>query len=61
MTVRTDTDAVAAGVLELLALGDTPDLNTVLDRIVRAARRQSSIRDTPQSACPTDAVASPGS
>ena len=44
MTVRTDTDAVAAGVLELLALGDTPDLNTVLDRIVRAARRQSSSR-----------------
>jgi signal transduction histidine kinase len=44
VTVRTDTDAVAAGVLELLALGDTPDLNAVLDRIVRAARRQSSSR-----------------
>jgi signal transduction histidine kinase len=44
VTVRTDTDAVAAEVLELLALGDTPDLNAVLDRIVRAARRQSRAR-----------------
>jgi len=42
--VRTDSDAVAAEVLELLALGDTPDLNTVLERIVRAARRQFSSR-----------------
>lgn len=44
VTVRADTDAVAADVLELLALGDTPDLNAVLDRIVRAARRQSDAR-----------------
>jgi signal transduction histidine kinase len=44
VSVRTDTDAVAADVLELLALGDTPDLNAVLDRIVRAARRQSEAR-----------------
>jgi signal transduction histidine kinase len=44
LAVRTDTDAVAADVLELLALGDTPDLNAVLDRIVRAARRQSKAR-----------------
>jgi signal transduction histidine kinase len=43
-TVRADTDAVAAEVLELLALGDTPDLNAVLERIVRAARRQSQAR-----------------
>jgi signal transduction histidine kinase len=42
--VRADTDAVAADVLELLALGDTPDLNAVLDRIVRAARRQADSR-----------------
>jgi signal transduction histidine kinase len=41
---RSDTDAVAAGVLELLALGDARDLNTVLERIVRAARRQASAR-----------------
>jgi signal transduction histidine kinase len=41
---RSDTDAVAAGVLELLALGDARDLNTVLERIVRAARRQVSAR-----------------
>jgi signal transduction histidine kinase len=41
---RSDTDAVAADVLELLALGDAPDLNTVLERIVRAARRQASAR-----------------
>ena len=41
---RSDTDAVAAGVLELLALEDAPDLNTVLERIVRAARRQASAR-----------------
>jgi signal transduction histidine kinase len=44
VTVRADTDAVAAEVLELLALGDTPDLNAVLDRIVRAARRQADAR-----------------
>jgi signal transduction histidine kinase len=44
VTVRADNDAVAAGVLELLALGDTPDLNAVLDRIVRAARRQVDAR-----------------
>jgi signal transduction histidine kinase len=44
VTVRTDTDAVAAEVLDLLALGDTPDLNAVLERIVRAARRQSMSR-----------------
>jgi len=44
VTARTDTDAVAADVLELLALADTPDLNAVLDRIVRAARRQSKAR-----------------
>lgn len=41
---RRDTDAVAAGVLDLLALGDTPDLDAVLERIVRAARRQSTAR-----------------
>jgi signal transduction histidine kinase len=41
---RSDTDAVAAGVLDLLALGDAPDLGTVLERIVRAARRQSTAR-----------------
>ncbi|MGA8415415.1 MAG: GAF domain-containing sensor histidine kinase [Candidatus Dormiibacterota bacterium] len=41
---RSDTDAVAAGVLDLLALGDAPDLDTVLQRIVRAARRQSNAR-----------------
>jgi signal transduction histidine kinase len=41
---QSDTDAVAAGVLDLLALGDTPDLNAVLERIVRAARRQSTAR-----------------
>ena len=41
---RSDTDAVAADVLELLALGDAPDLDTVLERIVRAARRQASAR-----------------
>ncbi len=44
MTARIDTDAVAAEVLELLALGDNPDLNAVLDRIVRAARRQVNAR-----------------
>ncbi len=44
MSARGDTDAVAAGVLDLLALGDTPDLDAVLDRIVRAARRQASAR-----------------
>ncbi len=44
MTVRADTDAVAADVLQLLALGDTPDLNAALDRIVRAARRQADAR-----------------
>jgi len=44
LAVRTDTDGVAADVLELLALGDTPDLNAVLDRIVRAARRQFKAR-----------------
>ena len=44
MTARIDTDAVAAEVLELLALGDNPDLNAVLDRIVRAARRQADAR-----------------
>jgi signal transduction histidine kinase len=44
VTARTVTDAVAAEVLELLALGDTPDLNAVLERIVRAARRQSEAR-----------------
>lgn len=42
--MRTDTDAVAAEVLELLALGDTPDLNAVLGRIVRSARRQADAR-----------------
>jgi signal transduction histidine kinase len=42
VTVRADT--VAADVLELLALGDTPDLNVVLDRIVRSARRQTRAR-----------------
>ncbi len=41
---HSDTDAVAAGVLDLLALGDSPGLDTVLERIVRAARRQSSAR-----------------
>lgn len=30
--------------LDLLALGDSPDLDTVLERIVRAARRQSTAR-----------------
>ena len=44
VSARSDTDAVAAGVLDLLALGDAPDLNTVLERIVRAARRQASAR-----------------
>lgn len=44
MTARIDTDAVAAEVLELLALGDTPDLNAGLERIVRAARRQVDAR-----------------
>jgi len=44
VSARSDTDAVAAGVLELLALEDAPDLNTVLERIVRAARRQASAR-----------------
>jgi signal transduction histidine kinase len=44
VTARIDTDAVAAEVLELLALGDTPDLNAVLERIVRAARRQVDAR-----------------
>jgi len=44
VTARTDPDAVVAGVLDLLALGDTPDLTTVLERIVRAARRQSQSR-----------------
>ncbi len=44
VTARSDIDAVAAGVLDLLALGDTPDLNAVLERIVRAARRQSTAR-----------------
>jgi signal transduction histidine kinase len=44
VTARIDTDAVAAEVLELLALGHTPDLNAVLDRIVRAARRQVAAR-----------------
>ncbi len=44
VSVRSDTDAVAAGVLDLLALGDAPDLDTVLERIVRAARRQVSAR-----------------
>ncbi|MFI5285987.1 MAG: GAF domain-containing protein [Candidatus Dormibacteria bacterium] len=43
-SARSDTDAVAAGVLDLLALGDAPDLDTVLERIVRAARRQSTAR-----------------
>jgi signal transduction histidine kinase len=44
VTARIGTDAVAAEVLDLLALGDTPDLNAVLDRIVRAARRQVDAR-----------------
>jgi len=44
VSARSDTDAVAAGVLDLLALGDAPDLNAVLERIVRAARRQASAR-----------------
>ena len=44
VSARSDTDAVAAGVLDLLALEDAPDLNTVLERIVRAARRQASAR-----------------
>jgi signal transduction histidine kinase len=44
VSARSDTDAVAAGVLDLLALGDAPDLDTVLERIVRAARRQASAR-----------------
>jgi signal transduction histidine kinase len=44
VSARSDTDAVAAGVLDLLALEDAPDLNTVLERIVRAARRQVSAR-----------------
>jgi signal transduction histidine kinase len=44
VSARSDTDAVAAGVLDLLALGDTPDLDTVLERIVRAARRQATAR-----------------
>jgi signal transduction histidine kinase len=44
VSARSDTDAVAAGVLDLLALGDAPDLDTVLERIVRAARRQVSAR-----------------
>jgi signal transduction histidine kinase len=44
VTTRIDTDAVAAEVLDLLALGDTPDLNAVLERIVRAARRQVDAR-----------------
>lgn len=39
MPRRGVTDAVAADVLELLALGDTPDLEAVLERILRAARR----------------------
>ena len=44
VSARSDTDAVAAGVLDLLALGDAPGLDTVLERIVRAARRQVSAR-----------------
>ena len=44
MSARGDADAVAAGVLDLLALGETQDLDTVLERIVRAARRQVSAR-----------------
>src|ERR1019366_7247132 len=44
VSARSNTDAVAAGVLDLLALGDAPDLDTVLERIVRAARRQASAR-----------------
>jgi signal transduction histidine kinase len=44
VSARSDTDAVAAGVLDLLALGDAPDLDAVLERIVRAARRQASAR-----------------
>jgi signal transduction histidine kinase len=36
---RIRTDAVAADVLELLALGDDPDLEVVLQRILQAARR----------------------
>lgn len=44
VSARSDTDAVAAGVLDLLALGDAPGLDTVLERIVRAARRQLSAR-----------------
>jgi signal transduction histidine kinase len=44
VSARSDTDAVAADVLDLLALGDAPDLDTVLERIVRAARRQSTAR-----------------
>ena len=36
---RIRTDAVAADVLELLALGDDPDLEAVLQRILQAARR----------------------
>jgi signal transduction histidine kinase len=44
VSARSDTDAVAAGVLDLLALGDAPDLDAVLERIVRAAKRQASAR-----------------
>lgn len=44
VSARSDTDAVAAGVLDLLALGEAPGLDTVLERIVRAARRQVSAR-----------------
>ena len=39
VTDRVVTDAVAAEVLELLALHDNPDLNLVLERILRTARR----------------------
>src|ERR1700686_4619653 len=41
---RIRTDAVAADVLELLALGDDPDLDLVLQRILQAARRLVAAR-----------------
>lgn len=44
MTDRVATDAVAAEVLELLALHDDPDLNVVLERILRTARRLVGVR-----------------
>jgi len=44
MDSRSSSDALAAQILDLLALGDSPDLDRVLDRVLRTARRAVGAR-----------------